>query len=622
MSSASRVPDDLAFIEWIGGDRKDQYRGASWLKSSFDEHQWHGEFGTDRLTIDFHVRLNDHSLLTEPQHEALLNTFKYWLCVQNHPDATGGRILAAKPTYHHVTRTIRLIDYFLLNGSRFELAKHGLTTLSSSDFRRLLTDLASSNATIHSIYRWSDKVTNYLRAQSLNISEEEFYSIRAAIPAITEISVHPEDRMLALDDEELVRARVYLWTQGLYTKGALSPHFRYAPSSTQLSSIIYKNTLWGKTLSALPEELCFGPIERYGREYSPVHVRTNLENALSDKALAKWSRTLRSLGLLAETGSPIPLSAFEVFSQRGFLETLKLKPTGRFRSLPHDVVLMAFRNAVEFVFKYGDDLIDSYLQLAKAAKANDLSIASYAGQKGVRCILTENASRMGIRTWHLGQYISLSEANPAKRGEHRPPAKNYFSRFRKNEGLYELLGVLYGAIQICVGTLMARRQGELLDLVAGECLDKTKRYLVFENRKSGIDAMRNVEARPIPEVAVRMIGMLERMQAGLIEIGALQKPTHLFAIPHRAGISLVHDHTAFNTALDRFCDYFELPLSEKGERYYVRQHQLRRFFAMLFFWGRSFGGMDTLRWFLGHTDVEHLYHYITVAFPRFPGHIR
>ena len=34
---------------------------------------------------------------------------------------------------------------------------------------------------------------------------------------------------------------------------------------------------------------------------------------------------------------------------------------------------------------------------------------------------------------------------------------------------------------------------------------------------------------------------------------------------------------------------------------------------MLFFWGNSFGGLDTLRWFLGHTDVEHLYHYITEA---------
>jgi hypothetical protein len=43
----------------------------------------------------------------------------------------------------------------------------------------------------------------------------------------------------------------------------------------------------------------------------------------------------------------------------------------------------------------------------------------------------------------------------------------------------------------------------------------------------------------------------------------------------------------------------------------MRQHQLRRFFAMCFFWGSGFGSLDTLRWFMGHTNVEHVYHYIT-----------
>lgn len=32
---------------------------------------------------------------------------------------------------------------------------------------------------------------------------------------------------------------------------------------------------------------------------------------------------------------------------------------------------------------------------------------------------------------------------------------------------------------------------------------------------------------------------------------------------------------------------------------------------MCFFWGSGFGSLDTLRWFLGHTNVEYVYHYIT-----------
>ncbi len=63
------------------------------------------------------------------------------------------------------------------------------------------------------------------------------------------------------------------------------------------------------------------------------------------------------------------------------------------------------------------------------------------------------------------------------------------------------------------------------------------------------------------------------------------------------------------------CDYVETDLVEydNGEyrRNYVRQHQLRRFFAMAFFWSKGFDGMDALRWMLGHSDMEHLYHYIS-----------
>ncbi|KPY23116.1 Site-specific recombinase, phage integrase family domain-containing protein [Pseudomonas coronafaciens pv. porri] len=69
----------------------------------------------------------------------------------------------------------------------------------------------------------------------------------------------------------------------------------------------------------------------------------------------------------------------------------------------------------------------------------------------------------------------------------------------------------------------------------------------------------------------------------------------------------------YNQNLDFFCDYFETETNEEGKRYYIRQHQLRRFFAMLFFYSSSFGGMETLQWMLGHTDVQHVWHYITEA---------
>jgi hypothetical protein len=155
-------------------------------------------------------------------------------------------------------------------------------------------------------------------------------------------------------------------------------------------------------------------------------------------------------------------------------------------------------------------------------------------------------------------------------------------------------------------------------LVAGRALDLSGTYLVFEKEKSsrGLRGIRQREVRPIVKIGVSMIREIERLQAKLVALGILPKMTNLFCpigLFEGSGLSDASHH-AFNNALDAFCDYFELPIVD-GKRYYLRQHQLRRFFCMLFFWGNSFGGTDTLRWMLGHTDPEVLYRYITETVP-------
>jgi hypothetical protein len=163
---------------------------------------------------------------------------------------------------------------------------------------------------------------------------------------------------------------------------------------------------------------------------------------------------------------------------------------------------------------------------------------------------------------------------------------------------------------------MARRVGELYDLTAGECLDTSETRLVFKNRKSGFGGMRQAEGRPIPPIGVRLIKLLDRLQTGLLQIGAIDEKTKLYACPSAVGSNpLSSSDSTYRSCVDLFCDWAETSLDPDGRRYYLRQHQLRRFFAMLFFWGGGFGGMDTLRWFLAHSDVQHLWRYITESTP-------
>jgi len=111
--------------------------------------------------------------------------------------------------------------------------------------------------------------------------------------------------------------------------------------------------------------------------------------------------------------------------------------------------------------------------------------------------------------------------------------------------------------------------------------------------------------------------MIERMQRKLVDSGFIPELLSLFSPPRKFGAVEIPSGTPqrYNESLDLFCDWAELELDQTGCRYYLRQHQLRRFFAMLFFWGGGFGGMDTLRWLLGHTDAQHLWHYVTECTP-------
>ncbi|WP_051146660.1 hypothetical protein [Marinobacter daepoensis] len=217
------------------------------------------------------------------------------------------------------------------------------------------------------------------------------------------------------------------------------------------------------------------------------------------------------------------------------------------------------------------------------------------------------------------KHFELSEAlernSSTEKLRQKLPKSDYFKALRRNQGLVELIYVYFGAVQIVVGALTARRGGELRDLLAEEALDSSKRWIVFQNRKStrSLMGLRSTEVRPVEPIAAKMIQELVRFHKILNRLGFPDKEVALFSPPNRRGHNkrVAPDSYIYNLCFDVFCDYFETSINANGQRYYFRQHQLRRFFALLFFYSNSFGGLETLQWMLGHTDLKHVWHYIT-----------
>lgn len=295
------------------------------------------------------------------------------------------------------------------------------------------------------------------------------------------------------------------------------------------------------------------------------YFRNNEDTIMSETTFNNYKDALKILVVLCETDNKHK----KIINIDELKRAIKFNYTTvgkkRFETYPSKYIFEILKQAIEFHYSYGENLVSRYIEYIE--KNEKPSIISFG----------------------------------------KTP-ENYFSRIRNHESDHHLLRIYYGAVQFVIGALMARRQNELQNLKAFECLDKTNTFLLFNRAKStkGLHGFRDIYKLPVDELVVSMIKNLQKIHIACKHNG------FLFNVPNPSThkIPTTNDRDQYNNRLDMFFDYIEAPVID-NKRLYVRQHQLRRFFAMSFFWGSGYGSLDTLRWFLGHTDVKHVYNYIT-----------
>lgn len=621
MSDRKQLPHELDFIM----DPCDSYsrflRSAEWVNSKFDEPVWAthiGRNGKRDTIIDFRVRLDDGLLLTHPKHQNLLETIKSYLCLSSHSLTAGGIQLSQSTIAHRVHTAIGIIDYFLLRASRFQLASHGFKLITPHEITEFIAVLASGQYLKNNIYAAREELRDFLRLKINQVTEQQIKSVISKVPGIA-ILDSSDEYSLGLSESEIITARIFLWINGNYKgvpiKAGSDGHsfFTHQVSPNSLYSEIYRErTLVTPKCRCLAlDELHFSPSERIIREYPMVSSMVLLDDPLpSENGIDTYLQGLKRMELLELYGMDhISHHALSVLDNKAFIRQLEMKAQGRYRSLPQDVIFSSFRNAVEFYFDMGRLIIDGYVALAQEADSRKCRLTDLSSTD-IEGLIPKTLNDIGVKVWDLTTDFRGREQGGG--------SITFFKRFRANEGLLQLIEVLYGAIWIILSALSARRSGELIDLMATTCLVKKSHgyYLQFALRKRNFGKIREQVLRPIPNIAALCIQSLKDLHQNLSLLSSATASDRLFSKPrHRevglAGMSLM-DATK---VLNRFSDYFETQLSSDGRRYYIRTHQMRRFFAMTFFWNGGFGGLDTLRWFLGHTNLEHIYHYITETVP-------
>lgn len=600
------LPPELDFLAPFYEDPSVSLKSVDWLLSKFEADQWHYSFEyKEPKTIDWAVQLDDGSCLTDNKNRNLLSGLKYYLTsstTHHSKSATKSNIVRSR----EFNRALNIVDFILLNSEQFKLARYGLGGLGRDALKLILDEIGSNNDTAESVYGWSKRLSLFCLKLVLDTDPSAIRDTLTDHPELVIITPEQIDNNnLDIPVEAIPNVRAALYLNNYYRNASGGK----SPNSASISNKIYRNTLKGRFETKPTPTMLFVHNESFVRECLPIPVTTGVRERMGISGFRDYRSSLYALGILHELGLPAP-SPEDLIAAKGFNNL----PTtsGRFRTLPSHVVFGAVKDAIEFHIKHGDNIINGWCRVVLHCKKNNLSLSEFNDNELIK-VIGKDLIELGVCRLGLSRRTAETPVGNTIKG----PRSVYFDKLRANHGLVELVKIYVGCTQVVVGSIMGRRVGELLDLHTTNCLDTSEQWLVFLNRKSTyrLFGTRKIEARPIEPIAVQMIKRLIRLQRILLRIGCINEMKELFSSPYTRYdmVFTSASITTYNQNLDLFCDYFKTETNKDGRRYYIRQHQLRRFFAMLFFYSSSFGGLETLQWMLGHTDVTHVWHYITEA---------
>lgn len=569
-----------------------------WLQCNYESPVWDIDFnGIRNMSLNFHIRLDDGSLLTEDKNRELLSTFRCWIVRAYERPDNFAKSTRAESVFRRVTVATRLIDYFLVRSQEFKLGEYAMSLVTLNDIKTLMRVIAEFNHVSLSIYRWPQELKNFLDDNS---GKTDWRQVLTDHPVLSLLDLTREEFMIDANKEEILQYRVFLWSNDLLSERSdrsITSPSRYSLQCEKVAAQIYANTLRGVYGHTKPPEFNMGYHVKPLQELNPAPVKSKGLQQMNAREISRYGQ-----GLIELNNSDRGLNGVRSVDIKAAVSTIAaVAPSGsRFVTLPHSVVMKALRGAIEYYLQLGRPLLQTYIDLClyiashpKSSHENALKAVKHEG-------LDNRLAEFAITGWTVCRSRSISRE------------KFEFAFVRQGHGLWELLQVLFGAIHITVATLSARRVSELIEQPVDKCLDDSGTFLVFKNRKSGANEMRETELRPIPPIASRMIKEIKWFQSELISLRLIDGYQSFISPPSKTGLRLLTEASIMNNRhLDVFCDYFEMPVNSKGERYYIRTHQLRRFFAMAFFWSGTAAGSDTLGWFLGHTDPAHLYRYVS-----------
>lgn len=580
----------------------------NWLKCEFADNEWKIVFpksktikNSSSIVLKWNkIKLNDGTYLSDPCHRKLLNTFKLWLTNTDNPSINGGGLLSSLSIRNRLYGLLKLIDCIIINGSAINLSKFHLSLLST-DF---LIDVLISTVTVDAY-----GVPRYLRFEDL--ARNQIIHASSTYPATNNKKCLLN--VFKFSADEYNRANNFI------IDNFINPDHTF--NYSELKKFIFKSEILLKIqsnsfINNILHEDYRNKEDHYGlyapsQSTSRISYSANFDEVHKRKVIdaLKLLKQLSFAANLEET--PLDHTIFSKLNFNTIARLIDVYESGRFKTLPVAPILNLMRDTFEYSFKNIDEILESVievLEFQKNLETLEISLNQYE-----RSNFSDLINQLYPNKLVCGGYL-LRNTN--------------FDR--KKNSLYSntlinRYNILISSVQFLFSIFSAKRTNEINNLkpysnlipdINPEDADYSTLFsvksLVMKTGVGGNNETKAITLRPMIRSIAKLMWKIESFNKRVIQLG-INLPS-LFNLLGSSEKKLNFPTSITVSPYTYICDYFETPfINENGipKKLYFSNHQLRRFFAMMFFWSNGYDGLDAIRWMLGHSSSEHLYHYIT-----------
>lgn len=289
---------------------------------------------------------------------------------------------------------------------------------------------------------------------------------------------------------------------------------------------------------------------------------------------------------------------------------------GRTRFVPVNTLMAYLNESLRWVVKYGDDLVGFYLEVFSRCKNDFEKGTKVWGQVNNPFHMNRIFREIPCPDSLKNAGFSIKKFGVAKR------IKN-FDMLRASPTLHGMLEIHVGAVVVLLSLMKPFRDVELTDLPYNCILGSSESGFWINSKIAKHTLGEQTEysgGRPIPAVVAKAVRQMQCLSSGLWKIlgeDDKYRMSKLFYLTNPAdwNVPKVMRRGSLNDYIDRFCDYVNLPVDELGRRWYIRVHEMRKWFLLMLFWSGRYDVLDAARWMAGHVDVQHIYAYIEREFP-------